>query len=90
MMQCEEAGGALVALATNEIDVTVLHRTFELDAVSLVTAIRQVTKDMPVIVVSGVDRSAAVTAAGATAFMNYDEWLMLGAVVENALKEKKA
>lgn len=88
-MECEEAGGALVALATKDVGLTVMHRTFEFDAVSLVTAIRQVSPEMPIIVVSGIDRSEAVIKAGATAFLNYDEWLMLGNLVEKALAGKK-
>ena len=89
LVECEEAGGALVALATQNFDVTVLHRTFEVDAVSLVMSVRQVAEGMPIIVVSGVDRSEAVLKAGATAFLNYDEWLMLGNVVEKALAATK-
>jgi hypothetical protein len=35
--------------------------------------------------VSGFDRSQVALAAGATAFLNYDEWLRIGTVVSDLL-----
>jgi hypothetical protein len=36
--------------------------------------------------VSGIDRSEAALAAGANAFLPYDEWLRIGTVVEHYMR----
>jgi hypothetical protein len=40
--------------------------------------------------VSGLDRSAAALKAGATVFLNYDEWLRIGTIVANLLPGEEA
>lgn len=85
---CPETEPAVAAAATEAIDTIVLHRTFEDDAVSLVRAIRAVNKGVPILGVSGIDRSEKLLAAGADGFLNYDEWLRVGIVVNNLLEKK--
>jgi DNA-binding response OmpR family regulator len=82
---CAEMGDAIGAVASQKIDAIVLHRTEEEDAVSIVRALRKLDGTVPIIVVSGIDRSEQVLAAGATGFMNYEEWLRIGTVVASAL-----
>lgn len=81
----DESGAAIDAVRFEKPDVVVLHRTLEDTAVSLVTAIRAADAAVPIIVLSAVDRSEGVLAAGATGFLNIDQWLLLGNVVANAL-----
>ncbi len=82
---CKESGTALQVAATERLDAVVLHRTEDDDAVTLVRSLRKIDSAVPIIVVSGIDRSEQVLAAGATGFLNYDKWLMIGQVVANAL-----
>jgi hypothetical protein len=42
------------------------------------------------VMVSSIDRSASANAAGATTFLLYDAWLMLGGVVVDCLKESES
>lgn len=86
---CEDSDGALRLIRSEAFDAIVLHRTLQQSAVELVKDIRQLNAAVPIIVVSGVDRSEEVLAAGATGFMRYDEWLNVGNVVMNALQFSK-
>jgi response regulator RpfG family c-di-GMP phosphodiesterase len=82
LSECKDRGTAIEAAGQEQVDVVVLHRTNDAEAVDLITAIRKVNKSVPILVLSGVDRSATVLKAGATKFLNYDEWLMVGSAVE--------
>ncbi|HUR56395.1 MAG TPA: hypothetical protein VM029_01710 [Opitutaceae bacterium] len=86
---CKEAAAATQVVGTRQVDAVVLHRTEEEDAVTLVRTLRKMDADIPIIVVSGIDRSEQVLAAGATGFLNYAEWLMIGQVVSNALQAQE-
>src|SRR5581483_974500 len=58
---CRQVGGGT-------FEAVVLHRTLEVDAVTLVTMLRQIDAAVPIIVLSGIDRREAVVAAGADDF----------------------
>ena len=86
----KESGTAAVVAATERLDAVVLHRTLEDSAVELVRMLRNIDLAMPIVVVSGVDRSEEVLAAGASGFLNYDEWLMVGTFVANAVATRRS
>jgi DNA-binding response OmpR family regulator len=88
--RCDEAQAAEVAVTNGIWTAVVLHRAYDADAVQLVRALRAADAGVPIIVVSGVDRSEAVLAAGANGFLNFDQWLMLGPTVANALNPPPA
>lgn len=73
-----------------EVDAAVVHRTEEVDAVSIVAMLRRADPRLPIVVVSSVDRRAVALAAGAAEFLPYDEWQRLGAVVETILQPPPA
>lgn len=74
--QTAEAGFRI--LDSEKVSLVVAHRTFEFDAISLVTELRSRNARVPIIMMSGIDRREAVCAAGANAFLTYEEWLMVG------------
>lgn len=76
-----------IARAVN-LAAIVTHRTYEMTGLELVARLRDADPQVPVIMVSGIDREAAALAAGATAFLNYDEWLRIGSVVESHLRAR--
>jgi DNA-binding NarL/FixJ family response regulator len=90
LMQTAEVEEATKVAASLHLDAVVLHRAEDGDAVEVTKAVRSVNTATPIIVVSGIDRSESVLAAGATGFLNFDQWLMLGAVVGNSLAVKTA
>jgi hypothetical protein len=83
-----EAAGQF--LRTQSYDVVILVVSEARRAVEVVTGLRQVNAAVPIIVVSPVDRSEAVLAAGATGFLNCDEFLNIGQVVANSLAQRGA
>jgi hypothetical protein len=45
--------------------------------------------DVPIVMVSGIDRTGPALAAGADRFLLYDEWLMLGTLVKDLLESPR-
>jgi DNA-binding NarL/FixJ family response regulator len=80
-----DAEDAVNTVQSIAVDAVVVHRGYDADAVAIVKNIRAINPQVPIIVVSGIDRSEAVLAAGATGFLNFDSWLLLGSTVANAL-----
>lgn len=85
VIECQN-GDTAVRLAEKEpLAAVVVHRTFEYDAETLVALLRRVNATVPIVAVSGFDRSAQVRAAGADMFLNFDAWLQIGNVVAEAI-----
>ncbi len=89
ILECVQAGDAVARAASENWDVIIAHRSAEMDAEELVRALREVSPLVPILVVSGIDRTAKVKAAGGSAFLNYDAWLMLGDAVEKLIADEQ-
>jgi DNA-binding response OmpR family regulator len=75
-------GDSSVTLARTEpLDAVVVHRAAEIDGVSLIRLIRQANSTVPIVMVSGIDRSKDAADAGASTFLSYEAWLRIGTVV---------
>jgi DNA-binding NarL/FixJ family response regulator len=74
-----------IARAVN-LAAIITHRTYQMEGAELVRRLREADPKVPIVMVSGIDRSAAARAAGANAFLHYDEWLRVGSVVEAHLR----
>lgn len=83
---CRTSHAAIEALATEVIDAVVLHRTDMEDATHMIEGLRQIAPTVPIVAVSGVDRRRQLLAAGAAAFLNFDEWLRIGAIVQGVIE----
>jgi DNA-binding NarL/FixJ family response regulator len=81
-----EAAGQF--LRTQTYDVVILVVSEGKGAAEVVTRLRQINAAVPVIVVSTVDQSEPVLAAGATGFLKGDEALRIGQVVANVLAHR--
>jgi CheY-like chemotaxis protein len=88
IVEAQTAEAAFRALEKGSISLIVCHRTFEFDAISLVVEIRKRNAAVPVVAMSGIDRTTAVREAGADAFLTYDQWLMIGNHVATLLLER--
>jgi hypothetical protein len=71
-----------------DLSAIVSHRTYDYDGETLVALFRRVNPRVPIIMVSGYDRAAGAKAAGADHFLNYDQWLMIGSVVSEAIASR--
>jgi CheY-like chemotaxis protein len=85
VQESQESATALAAVAAENFDLVVAHRAADVDGLTLIRLLRQAHATVPVLMISGLDRSREALAAGATAFHNYDEWLRIGTVVAELL-----
>lgn len=87
--ECRQADPAVALAQRKEIAAIVAHRTFDYDGETLIALLRRVNPRVPIVMVSGYDRTERALAAGADAFLNYDQWLMIGTVVGDAMAKKQ-
>lgn len=85
--ETHNADVALVCAQTWQPSLIVAHRTLEYDGATLIALLRRLDLNVPILAISGRDEfGPSSLAAGATAFLNYDAWLRIGAVVSDLLR----
>ena len=85
--ECEEVESGLELVRTCALSAVVAHRTFDVSGAEVVRRYRAVDLNVPIIMVSGMDRRGEALEAGATSFLSYEEWLRIGSVVEAHMHE---
>jgi CheY-like chemotaxis protein len=89
VLQETQDGESALALARSQpLDATVVHRAADVDGITLIRLLRQENPALPIVMVSGVDRSRPALEAGATTFLSYEAWLRIGTVVAEILPAK--
>jgi response regulator RpfG family c-di-GMP phosphodiesterase len=88
VIEAQTGDAAFRVLATEKVTLIVCHRTFEFDVIALVKEIRSRNATIPIVVMSGIDRSESVRSVGADAFLTYEEWLMIGNRVADLLLQR--
>jgi DNA-binding NarL/FixJ family response regulator len=87
IQEAEEGEEAVELARRDDLAVIVTHRTREYFGTELVEKFRAVNAEVPIVMVSGIERRAPAIAAGADRFMLYDEWLRIGTLVKDLLEE---
>ena len=83
-----EDGEAAIELARRrDLAAIVTHRTSEYFGTELVTKLRAMNAEVPIVMVSGIERTAPALSAGADRFLLYDEWLRIGSIVKELLAQ---
>jgi DNA-binding NtrC family response regulator len=90
VQECQSSLPAIDSAKADGVSAVVLHRSSDADGELLIKLIRRVNATVPIVMVSGYDRSKVALAAGANVFLNYDEWLRIGTIVADLLGEGKA
>lgn len=72
------------------LSAIVSHRTTEMTGLAVLRRLRETCPATPVVMVSSIDRRHAAIAAGAAAFLLYDEWLRIGSVVAEVLTRARS
>lgn len=85
IQECQEADSAVAFAGTAPLDAIVTHRSLDVDGIALVRLLRAANATVPIVMVSGSDRSREALDAGANRFLSYDEWLRIGTVVLETL-----
>lgn len=87
-VECEDSEAAVAFLQRFNPAAAVVHRAVDADGVPVVEMLRQAKPDLPIVMVSGIDRRDPALRAGATEFLLYDEWLKLGTIVAEAIRKQ--
>lgn len=85
--ESEDAEKAIEMTRALDLIAIITHRTFDVEGIELVRRLRDADPRVPIIMVSGIDREEQALAAGANAFLHYDEWLRIGSVVDAMLAQ---
>lgn len=89
VLQETQDGSSAVALIQSEVlDAAVVHRAADVDGLTLIRMLREANANVPIVMVSGLDRSKTALDAGATSFLSYEAWLRIGTVVAELLAQK--
>lgn len=86
VQECQDSEPALVAVRRASLTAAIVHRAGDVDGFSLIEMLRKARPTLPILYVSGADRRSKAFEVGATAFLDYDAWLRVGAVVEDMLR----
>jgi CheY-like chemotaxis protein len=81
VQECQESEPAQSEARSGELDAIIAHRASDMDGLTLIRSLRRVNATIPIVMVSGIDRTAQALEAGATEFLNYDQWQRIGLVV---------
>lgn len=87
--ECGDADTAILLARTEKLDAIVVHRAGEMTGLELIPLLRKVAPPLPIVYVSGIDRSQAAAKVGATAFLNYDAWLGLGTLIASLIESSR-
>jgi DNA-binding NtrC family response regulator len=88
--ECEESAEAIAIAATKTLSAIVAHRSADMDGVNLIKELRAANPHAIIVMVSGLDRTDAAVRAGASCFLNYDEWLRVGSLVTDLLERSQS
>ena len=87
-IQEAEDGEVAIELARQpDLAAIITHRTREYFGTELVTKLRDANPEVPIVMVSGIERTAPALKAGADRFLLYDEWLRIGSMVKELLDQ---
>jgi CheY-like chemotaxis protein len=84
--EAEDGETALQIARDHTLVAIITHRTREYFGTELVEKFRELNGRVPIVMVSGIERTAPALAAGADRFMLYDEWLRIGTIVKELLE----
>src|SRR5262245_52603155 len=85
LQETQQGDSAVESARLGDLDAIVVHRAVDMDGLSLIRAFRQVNGAVPIVMVSGLDRTKPALEAGASAFLSYEAWLRIGTVVAELL-----
>ncbi len=83
LLESGSADGAAEMVRRHALSAIVAHRVLEFSTgPELVRYLRSIAPAVPIVLTSSNDYRIEALAAGATAFLPADEWLMIGQVIE--------
>lgn len=90
VQEAQDGESAIEMARRGGLTAIVSHRTTEMLGVELVEKFREASVSVPIVMVSGIDRTQPALAAGADRFLLYDEWLRIGTVVQEVIAARES
>lgn len=81
LRETQDGDSAVALVEGGNLDAVVVHRAADVDGLTLIRTLREKNATLPVVMVSGLDRTQAALDAGANTFLSYEAWLRIGTVV---------
>lgn len=88
--EAQESEPAVSIATMQPMAAIIAHRAADMDGISMIRTLRAACPDTLIVMVSGLDRTESAIRAGATCFLNYDEWLRVGSLVTDLLARAQA
>lgn len=82
----EDSESAEMIARDSALTAAIVHRASDADGLPLIEMLRTANPVLPLILISSADDRAAAFDAGASAYLTYDSWVRIGAVVEDVLR----
>jgi DNA-binding response OmpR family regulator len=83
VLECQSAEAAFALAEENHLAAVIVHRAIGASGVELIRGIRERSPQVPIIMVSGLDRRVEATEAGADRFVPFDEWPRIHTILED-------
>jgi DNA-binding response OmpR family regulator len=87
IVECVESDDAVRYARVQHFDAIVVHRALGMSAQDTVRGLREANANFPIVMMSSVDQTEVAVNAGASSFLHFDAWLMLGSVVADLIKD---
>jgi DNA-binding response OmpR family regulator len=85
MVECTDSDAAVVEAQDASVSVAVLHRSSDMDGLPLIERIRAANSSIPILYLATSSQESAAVRCGATKFLHYDKWLLVGEIVSGLL-----
>lgn len=85
VVECDNTLAALATATDGPVDGAIVHFNATPEAIEFLQALRRTHPAVPIIAVSGVERSTKALTAGATRFVLAGEWLTLGTLMQELM-----
>lgn len=88
--ECADAQRGLEACNAPGVSTAVIHRTTEMTGLYFIQLLRKTNPTVPILMVSGIDRTPAALAAGANQFVPFDQWQRIGLTIAEMIAVQPA
>jgi DNA-binding response OmpR family regulator len=87
VLECRDAASAATMSGSECVDFVLVHRAWDMDGDKVLRVIRKAAPDVPVLILSAT-RHMLDPKLGNVRFLDYDQWLLAGNVVEEMIRAK--
>lgn len=87
---CDASAAVMKAVQASTLTAVIVHRASDADGLPRLEMLRTADSALPLILISSANNRTGAFEAGASAYLTYDSWVRIGAVVEDVLRTGSA